>query len=72
MGTTPRGMDVNGKIVNKQMLSYRVKKNVVVLKSTAKAIKDTWSTKETIFQSEGGGTQYFSADKNAFEVLGNE
>ncbi|MGP0838094.1 polymorphic toxin type 46 domain-containing protein [Serratia sp. CY85251] len=37
-----------------------------MLRSTAAPALDTWSIKSEPFQTEGGGIQWFSTDKNSW------
>jgi len=46
---------------------YRTTQKTPVLKSTAKAIDDTWSVKGMTQPSSGGGTQVFTSAKGNFE-----
>lgn len=46
---------------------YIVQENTPALRSTAKPVEDFWSVKGESYPTEGGGTQYFTANKSAFK-----
>ena len=51
-------------ILEKKSKSYIVKGSVHVLKSTSKNVIDTWSVPGGPYQTQGGGIQYFTTNKN--------
>lgn len=46
---------------------YIATEDTPALRSKAKAVDDFWSVKGESYPTEGGGTQYFTANKLAFE-----
>lgn len=68
LGINPRGetRDSSGKITgvaDKVPGRYIATADVPALRSTAKAVQDTWSIRGKPFEAEGGGTQYFTMEK---------
>ncbi|WP_267893433.1 polymorphic toxin type 46 domain-containing protein [Aeromonas sp. ASNIH2] len=45
---------------------YVVNEKTKVIRSTSKAIDDTWSVRGVSQSSSGGGTQLFTTEKNIF------
>ncbi|MBS4722701.1 hypothetical protein J4G62_20960 [Aeromonas caviae] len=45
---------------------YVVNEKTKVIRSTSKAIDDTWSVRGVSQPSSGGGTQLFTTEKNIF------
>jgi uncharacterized Zn-binding protein involved in type VI secretion len=67
VGISPKGTDyATGAVVDKVPTRYTATQDVPALRSTAAPVKDTWSVKGSPFQTEGGGTQYFTMDKGSF------
>lgn len=68
LGINPRAeSDLDGSIYDKIEKKYIATRDVNVLKSTAAPLEDDWSIPGEPFQTEGGGTQYFSTELDAFE-----
>jgi hypothetical protein len=70
LGISPQGVSRStGEVVQKTSTTYQISRDIPVLKSSAKAIDDTWSVKGEIYHAKGGGTQYFTSDKGAFGIV---
>ncbi|KYL36489.1 hypothetical protein A2I96_08785 [Pseudoalteromonas tetraodonis] len=46
---------------------YIAQEDTPALRSRAKAVDDFWSVRGESYPTEGGGTQYFTANKLAFK-----
>jgi len=66
-GTSPDQLGISGE--GRVLQSFQVTKDTEVLQSTAAPITDTWSGPGSV-ATQGGGTQWFAADKTAFQPLG--
>jgi hypothetical protein len=57
--------NLSGKVEKREQCIFEIKKDLIVLKTVARAAFDTWSIKGKIFKTSGGSYQYFnSVDKN--------
>lgn len=68
LGINPRGetRDASGKvtgIAEKVPGRYIAAEDIPALRSTAEKVKDTWSIRGKPFETDGGGTQYFTMEK---------
>jgi hypothetical protein len=71
LGIAPSALDqASGKIVDKVSTTYVTNREVEVLKSTAAAVKDTWSIPGQVIATEGKGVQMLSSESSAFDALG--
>ncbi len=55
--------------IDKSLNEYKIVSQTMVLESTAKAIKDTWSIPKVEIMTEGGARQYFCGEKDAFKFV---
>jgi hypothetical protein len=70
LGVSPVGYDYEkSQTLAKQMVKYRVEKEIQVLRSTAAPVEDFWSHPAARAMTKGGGTQYFVDDPSAFTPL---
>lgn len=70
LGINPEG-NLHGTEIKvfKVMTIYKARHPLEILRSKATPALDTWSVPQEPFQSEGGGIQWFSADKSAWEKI---
>lgn len=66
-GTTPGELGIAAE--GRTLQTFTVTRDTEVLQSTAKGVTDTWSG-PTPVETPGGGTQWFAADKTAFQPTG--
>lgn len=65
LGINPEGQVRGTKdIVMKEIKTYQLQRKTEVLRSIATPALDTWSVPGKPFQTEGGGIQWFSTEKN--------
>jgi hypothetical protein len=70
LGIAAQGTDrATGAIVDKVANVYVLTEEVSVLRSSANAVNDTWSIRGQVISTAGGGTQYFTTGKAAFEAV---
>lgn len=54
------GEDFSGQVLTRQKYLFRINRSVIVLKSIAASVLDTWSIKKQSFPTKGGCIQYFN------------
>ena len=64
--------DETGELLPRQAKLYKLRKETTILKSTAAEVVDNFSNPANPIKVPGGGTQYFSPDKSAFEEMNND
>lgn len=73
-GTNPHQLGVSnnvldrktGELVSRQPRQYLVNQETEVLRSSARAVEDTWSVAGKSIKTEGGGIQYFTMQRGNF------
>ena len=73
LGINPEGNLHGSEIkVPKITTIYKSQQPVNMLRSTANPAIDTWSVPKEPFQTEGGGIQWFTTNKDAWRTLKND
>ncbi|GLR07806.1 type IV secretion protein Rhs [Mixta theicola] len=70
LGINPSGNLHDTEIkVPKVITTYKAQRPLEMLRSKASPVLDTWSVPQEPFQTEGGGIQWFSTNKGAWEKI---
>lgn len=65
LGINPKGLvKETGLILSKEVKPYQAQQKVEMLRSTATPALDTWSVPDNPFQTEGGGIQWFTTQRD--------
>jgi Bacterial toxin 46 len=68
LGISPQAVSrQTGELVDRIATKYILKDDVEVLRSTASKVTDTWSIPGKAVEADGGGTQFFSTNKESFK-----